>query len=138
MPSNAAAARASIDKAIEGRTVVDVFAGNAKEHPNVPAIHWQDGDAWRELTWSEYRAQVLDVAAGLIDLGIGRGDFVALMASNRPEHVIADLGAVHAAATPVTLYSTLATSQVAYIGGHCEARIAILENLDFMERWEAA
>jgi len=138
MANSATDTRAAIDKAVEGKTVVDIVARNATEHPLVPAIHWRDGDRWKELTWSEYRARVLDVAAGLIDLGIGKGDFVALMAANRPEHVIADLGVVHAAATPVTLYSTLATSQVAYIGGHCEARVAILENLDFMKRWEEA
>ncbi len=138
MAGSAAKERADIDAAVEGRTVVDVFARNASEHPSVPAFHWRSGDEWKELTWSQYRAQVVDVAAGLIDLGVGRGDFVALMAANRPEHVIADLGAMHAAATPVTLYSTLATPQVAYIGGHCEARVAIIENLDFMKRWEEA
>ena len=138
MARNPAEVRAAMDASIEGRTVVDIFAQNAKEHPSLPAIHWRVGDKWSELTWSEYRAAVLDVAAGLIDLGIGKGDFVALMAANRPEHVIADLGVVHAAATPVTLYSTLATSQVEYIGGHCGAKVAILENLDFMKRWEDA
>jgi len=138
MAKNPAEVRAAMDASIEGRTVVDIFAQNAKEHPSLPAIHWRVGDKWSELTWSEYRAAVLDVAAGLIDLGIGKGDFVALMAANRPEHVIADLGVVHAAATPVTLYSTLATSQVEYIGGHCGAKVAILENLDFMKRWEDA
>jgi long-chain acyl-CoA synthetase len=138
MASSPVTTRADINASVEGRTVVDVFARNSSEHPSVPAIHWREGDEWRELTWSEYRAQVLDVAAGLADLGIGRGDFVALMAANRPEHVIADLGAMHAAGTPVTLYSTLATPQVAYIAGHCEAKVAILENLDFMKRWEEA
>lgn len=138
MAKNPAELRAAMDASIEGRTVVDIFARNAREHPSLPAIHWRVGDTWSELTWSEYREAVLEVAAGLIDLGIGKGDFVALMAANRPEHVIADLGVVHAAATPVTLYSTLATSQVEYIGGHCEAKVAVLENLDFMKRWEAA
>lgn len=138
MAGSAAKERADIDAAVEGRTVVDVFARNAREHPSVPAVHWRSGDEWKELTWSQYRAQVVEVSAGLIDLGVGRGDFVALMAANRPEHLIADLGAMHAAATPVTLYSTLATPQVAYIGGHCEARVAILENVEFMKRWEEA
>jgi long-chain acyl-CoA synthetase len=132
------AERAEIDAAVEGRTIVGVLARNAAEYPEVPAIHWRDNGAWRELTWSDYRQRVLEVAAGLIELGVQRGDFVALMAANRPEHVIADLGAVHAAATPVTLYSTLATPQVAYIGGHCGAKVAVLENAEYMKRWEAA
>jgi len=134
----AAEQRADIDAAVEGRTIVEVLARNASEHPGVPAIHWRENGAWRDLTWSQYRQQVLEIAAGFVDLGVHRGDFVAIMAANRPEHVIADLGAVHAAATPVTLYSTLATPQVAYIAGHCGAKVAVLENLEFMKRWEAA
>jgi long-chain acyl-CoA synthetase len=45
---------------------------------------------------------------------------------------------MHAGATAVTLYSTLASPQVAYIAGHCEAKVAVLENLEYMKRWEAA
>ncbi len=130
--------RAEIDSVVAGRTIVEVLARNALEHPGVPAIHWREDGVWKELSWAQYRERVVETAAGFISLGVGRGDFVALMAANRPEHVIADLGAMHAAATPVTLYSTLAAPQVAYIGGHCGARVAVLENLEYMKRWEAA
>ena len=130
--------RGEIDVAVEGRTIVEVLARNAREHSATPAIHWREDGAWKDLSWSQYRERVIEAAAGFISLGVDRGDFVALMAANRPEHVIADLGVMHAAGTPVTLYSTLATSQVAYIGGHCGAKVAVLENLEFMKRWEAA
>lgn len=136
--ATAAEVRAEIDSVVEGRTIAKVLARNASEHPGVPAIHWREDGIWKELSWAQYRERVVEAAAGFISLGVGRGDFVALMAANRPEHVIADLGAMHAAATPVTLYSTLATPQIAYIGGHCEARVAVLENLEYMKRWEAA
>lgn len=136
--ATAAELRADIDAKVEGRTLVDVLAGNAAEHPHVPAIHWRHDGVWKDLSWSQYRERVVEIAAGFMSLGVDRGDFIALMAANRPEHVIADLGAMHAAATPVTLYSTLATPQVAYIGSHCEARVAVLENLEFLKRWEAA
>lgn len=138
MAATAAEVRAEIDAAIEGRTLSGVLARNAAEHATVPAIHWREGGVWRDLTWAQYREAVLEIAAGLIDLGVRRGDFVAIMAANRPEHVIADLAAVHAAATPVTLYNTLAIDQIAYIVGHCGARVAVLENLEYMKRWEAA
>jgi long-chain acyl-CoA synthetase len=130
--------RAAIDAAVGGRTIVEVLDRNAREYGATPAIHWRQNGTWKDLTWAEYREQVLEIAAGFISLGVGGGDFVALMAANRPEHVVADLGAVYAAATPVTLYSTLATPQVAYIAGHCEAKVAVLENLEYMKRWEAA
>jgi len=129
------AERAEIDAIVEGKTIVDAFNDNADRHADQPAIHWKDGD-WQSLTWSEYRSVVHKVAAGLQTLGVGDGEFVAIMAGNRPEHVIADFAAVHAGATPVTIYSTLAASQVKYIADNSKATVAILEDLDFMKRWE--
>jgi long-chain acyl-CoA synthetase len=129
------AERAEIDAVVEGKTIVDSFDRNAHAYPDQPAIHWKDGD-WRSLSWSEYRDRVHQVAAGLQTLGVGEGEFVAVMSGNRPEHVIADFAAVHAGATPVTIYSTLAANQIQYIADNCKATVAILEDLDFMKRWE--
>ncbi|HEU4320093.1 MAG TPA: long-chain fatty acid--CoA ligase [Acidimicrobiia bacterium] len=137
MTVNAAvlAERAEIDALVEGKTIVDSFNRNADTYPDQPAIHWKDGD-WQSFTWSEYRNRVHQVAAGLQTLGVGEGEFVAIMSGNRPEHVIADFAAVHAGATPVTIYSTLAVNQIQYIADNCKATVAILEDLDFMKRFE--
>jgi long-chain acyl-CoA synthetase len=129
------AERAEIDAVIEGKTIVDSFDRNADTYPDQAAIHWKDGD-WMSMTWSEYRERVHQVAAGLQSLGVGDGEFVAIMAGNRPEHVIADFAAVHAGAPPVTIYSTLAANQIQYIADNCKATVAILEDLEFMKRFE--
>ena len=128
--------RSEIDALVEGKTVVDYFNRNAETHPDQPAIHWRDGELWKYLTWSQYRTTVHEVAAGLRTLGVDDGDFVAIMAGNRPEHVIADLAAIHGGAAGVTVYSTLAPSQIEYIAGDCSAKVAVLENLEFMKRWD--
>src|SRR4051794_33186355 len=69
-------------------------------------------EGWRTVTWSEVADSARAVAGALIDAGVQPGDTVALMISNRVEHVIADLGAVHAGATPMTIYATLAPETV--------------------------
>jgi long-chain acyl-CoA synthetase len=131
------AERAAIDSAVEGKTLIDVFNRNARDYPDKPAIHWKEGETWRHLTWSQYRQAAHEAAAGLISLGVGPADFVAIMAANRPEHVIADLGAIHAGGTGVTIYSTLAQNQIQYVAANCAAKVAVLEDLSFMKRWEA-
>jgi len=130
------AERASIDAQSEGKTTCDVLARNAETYPDHPALSWEEGGRWRTLTWRQYRDQVAAAAMGLRSIGIARGDFVAIMTKNRPEHVITDLGAVHAGATPVSLYNTLAPKQIQYIADHCNAKVAVLEGREFMERWE--
>ncbi|HEX9847171.1 MAG TPA: long-chain fatty acid--CoA ligase [Acidimicrobiia bacterium] len=133
--SSVLAERAEIDAFVEGKTIVDAFELNVATYPDQPAIHWKD-EEWKSLSWSDYREAVHHVAAGLQSLGVGEGEFVAIMSGNRPEHVIADFGAVHAGATPVTIYSTLAANQIQHIADNSKATVAILEDLEFMKRWE--
>ncbi len=133
-----AAERAAIDAEVQGKTICDILARNAETYADTPALSWEEGGEWRSLTWRQYRERVAAVTLGLKELGVGRGDFVAIMTRNLPEHVIADLGVVHAGGTPVSFYNTLAPEQLAYIAGHCEAKVAVVENRDFLERWEKA
>ncbi len=134
--SSSSVERAAIDAQVAGQTLCTVLERNARVWGNLPALSWKEGGTWRQLNWRECRERVAEVAMGLEALGVGRGDFVAIMARNRPEHLLADLAAVHLGATPVSLYNTLAPEQIAYIANHCEAKVAVLEGRDFMERWE--
>ncbi len=80
---------------------------------------------------------MLAAAAGLIRLGVNPGDRVAIMASNRTEHVIADLGAVHAGAVPMSVYSTFSTRQVNFIAGHAEPIVVVLEGAVELAAWRS-
>ncbi len=132
-----ARARQEIEREIDGRTVCDLLADNAAgDGGDTPAVSWKQDGQWRTRSWREHRERVAEAAVGLARLGIGRGDFVAIMATNRPEHVVADQAAVHAGATPSTFYFTLAPEQIRYCAGHCEAKVAVLENRDMLKRWQ--
>src|SRR4051812_23362322 len=134
--------RARIQEQVEGRTLVHALADTVREHGGKPAYsdrhHAPDGESWRTLTWAETRERALDVAAGLMELGVGPGETVAIMATNRIEHFVADMGAVHAAATPMSIYNTLSPEQVAYVAGHARPVVAFLETEDHRSRWEKA
>ncbi len=128
--------RAAIDAEVDGRTIVDYLDRNAERFGDQPAVHFKTNDVWDHLTWKQYRTAIHEAAAGLQALGVGDGEFVAVMAGNRPEHVIADYATIHAGATAVTIYSTLAANEIHYIADNCKATVAILEDLEFMKRWE--
>jgi long-chain acyl-CoA synthetase len=129
--------RTEIDEAVAATTLVDVLRRNAASHPTAPAIHWKQGDDWKLLNWAEYRQVALEAAAGMMTLGVESGDVVAIQAGNRPEHLIADLGAIHAGGAGVTLYGTLAPSQISYIVNDCDAKVAILEDETNLARWRS-
>ena len=130
-------ARQEIEREIDGRTLCDLLADNAAgDGGDTPAMSWKQDGQWRTRSWREHRERVAEAAVGLARLGVGRGDFMAIMATNRPEHVVADQAAVHAGATPSTFYFTLAPEQIRYCAGHCEAKVAVLENRDMLKRWQ--
>ena len=134
-----AAERSEIDRAIEGKTLCSVFADTvARLGDGEALIGRTPGGEPRSISWNQYREQAREVALGLHALGVPARSFGVIMARNRPEHVIADLGILHAGATPVSLYNTLAPEQICYIVNHCEARIAVVEDVTFLAKFQAA
>jgi long-chain acyl-CoA synthetase len=133
-----AAERSDIDRAIEGKTLCSVFADTVARLGDTEALVGKtaSGES-RTWTWSQYREGARAVALGLNALGVTRGSFGVIMARNRPEYVIADLGLLHAGGTPVGLYNTLSPEQISYIANHCDAKVAIVENAAFLSRFQA-
>jgi long-chain acyl-CoA synthetase len=120
---------------VEGRTLVDVFMATCDANGGKPALVVKEGDGFRTRTWAEYRHEASQVAMALRRAGVDHGDFVALMMTNRPEHVIADIGALLAGGTPVSVYNTLTAEQIRYIADNCKAKVAIVEDASFLDRW---
>ena len=129
--------RAEIEGVIAGRTLCDELRHAAETSGDAGAYSDMAGagDDWRSLTWEQARQRVLEVAAGFAALGLAPAERVALMLPNRSEHVLADLGAVHAGGLAVTLYATLAAEQIGYVAADCDARIAVLDGAAELARW---
>jgi long-chain acyl-CoA synthetase len=117
-----------------GQTVPSRFLGTVRSRPDAVALRAKEGDGWRELTFAEYADAACRIAGGLRDLGVGRGDRVVLMMRNRPDFFVADMAALLVGATPISIYNSSAPEQVQYLAGHCEAKVAILEDVGYLER----
>lgn len=133
--------RTSIEESISGLTLPEALRRTVEEYADQPAysdkVGVDDADGgWRTLTWHELREQALDVAAGLVEVGVEPGDTVALMATSRIEHVLADLAAVHAGATPISVYATLSPDQVAFVSEQSAPSVVVLEGADQLARWQ--
>jgi len=128
--------RAEIERAVGEATLCDLLDRTAAEWGGAPAFSDEDGDGWRTLTWAQVHQQARELAAGFAALGLQPGERVALMLPNRTEHILADLGAVHAGGLGVTVYATLAPEQIAFVAGDCDARIAVLDGAGELARWE--
>jgi long-chain acyl-CoA synthetase len=121
-------------RAVGAATIAEAFRITAEDHPDRVAVRTKDDEV--SLTWSELRDRVDALARGLHELGVGRGDTVAIMLANRPEFHIADLAAMSLGATPFSIYATSSPEQIAYVVGDAKAKVAIVEEV-FAERFAA-
>ncbi len=144
MTGQVLAERAAMTERAGGRTMTDCLRAAAEQWGELPAYSDRDPGPsapggpgeWTTLTWRQARDTALRLAAGFAALGLRPGEKVALMLPNRAEHVLADFGALHAGAVPVTFYPTLAPEQVAYMARNCDARIAVLDGAAELARWQ--
>jgi long-chain acyl-CoA synthetase len=86
------------------------------------AVRYKRGGSWRDLTWSDYRADVLACAAALVDAGINPSDRAGLLGENRVEWMIADLGILAAGGATVSTHAALSPRQVHFEMHHSGAR----------------
>ena len=112
-------------RAIGAATIAEAFRLTVEDHPDRIAVRTLHDEV--AYTWAQLRDRVDALAGGLHRLGVRRGDTVALMISNRPEFMIADLAAMTLGATPFSIYLTSAPDQVRYVIGDAAAKVAIVE-----------
>jgi acyl-CoA ligase (AMP-forming) (exosortase A-associated) len=99
----------------------DLLLQNADKNPDQNALVHQGV----RLDYGALSAQVLDCAAGLLRLGLGRAERVAVYLEKRPEAVIALFGAAAAGGVFVPINPLLKPDQVAYILKDCNVRILV-------------
>jgi long-chain acyl-CoA synthetase len=118
--------------AAQGDTVVDALIANGQRIPDRPAMRHcpaerrSEGE-WQAITWAEYLLAARQIAAGLAELGVGRGGRVAILSANRVEWHLADLGTLLNGAVTVPVYPTSSPSQVAYILGHAQVEVCLVD-----------
>jgi long-chain acyl-CoA synthetase len=82
------------------------------------------------LTWDQTRQRADAWAAGLVALGVGLEDRVAIASTTRLEWVLADLAIMTAGAATTTIYPTMLDADVAYIVADSGSRVVFAENAD--------
>src|SRR3954454_4707291 len=125
---------AAASRAVGAATIAEAFRITAQDHADRVAVRTKDDEV--SLTWGELRERVDALARGLHELGVRRGDTVALMLANRPEFHIADLAVVSLGATPFSIYQTFSPEQIAYLVEDSGARVALVEQ-QYVERFRA-
>jgi long-subunit acyl-CoA synthetase (AMP-forming) len=112
-------------------TLCEAFQLTAAAHPDRIALRTKGGEL--ELSWRDYAGRVRRLAAGLAALGLGKGDTLGIMLTNRPEFHFADTAAMHLGATPFSVYNTYSPEQIEYLVSDAGNPIVVTEQA-FLDR----
>jgi long-chain acyl-CoA synthetase len=110
------------------KTMAGLAAVAAEKHAGKPALRHKVGDAWVDIDYAELGVAVSEVARGLIDLGIVRGDRVSILGNTRPEWTFANFGILAAGAASVSIYQTNSPEECHYVLDHSESRAVFVED----------
>ncbi len=113
----------SRQSSVAGMLLAQVAASGPRE-----ALRHLDGDRWLSLTWDQTKERSYDLAAGLLSLGIGPEDRVAIASNTRLEWILADLAVMCAGGATTTVYPSTQHEDVSYILGDSQSRIVFAED----------
>ncbi len=114
---------------IASETLTELYRLAAGRYADIPAFAARKRDGtYAPLSYAALYERGLDLAAGLVSLGLAPRDRVGLIADNRLEWILSDYGVLLAGAVDVPRGTDITRQEIAHILGHSGARFAILEN----------
>ncbi|MDE0175031.1 MAG: AMP-binding protein [Defluviicoccus sp.] len=126
-------AREACDR-LSRSTVPEIFAERVAESGDAIALRYKEEGLYRELGWARYQARVKAVAAGLVSLGLARGDRLAIMGDPTVEYLLAHMASIFAAAMPFGIYPTSSPSEVAFQLRKGRARIVVAGDQEHLDK----
>jgi len=109
-------------------TLPQALARQARDESARIALRQKEHGIWKPLTWADYHRRAVRVGLGFRAAGLGEGGHVGVLAENRVEWVLSQLGAGLVGAVTVGVYPTSPTVEVAYVLEHADAEIVVCED----------
>lgn len=107
----------------------DLLDNRAKRDPEGAMIEYKGDDGtWQPYSAQVFRDMVIDLAKGLVGLGVNKGDSVAIVSRTRWEWTALDMAIMSIGALTVPVYETNSASQVSWIFNDSKVTLAIAED----------
>ncbi|MGH7321989.1 MAG: AMP-binding protein [Candidatus Rokuibacteriota bacterium] len=118
----------------ERDTFPKLVRANAERLPRKIAVREKDLGIWQAHTWRDYFAEARLIGLGLAALGFSRGDKTAIIGDNRPQLYWAVMATQALGGVPVPLYQDSIEKEMQYILDHAEARFAVVEDQEQVDK----
>lgn len=118
----------------QAQSLGHLFRDRVNKTPDAIAYWYPEGEGYAKVTWRQAADRVYALAAGLVALGVGEEDRVAIAAGTSYDWVLADLANMCSGAATTTIYPTTIADDVAFIISDSGSKVIFAENADQLEK----
>jgi len=118
-------------------TLHAMFVESARSRGTSTAYTQRSGGEWAHLSFADALEQVEAIGSGLMELGVGAGDRVAILSMSRQEWSLADYAILGAGATTVPIYQTNSPKECQYIVENSRSSVVFVEDASHLAKIRA-
>ena len=115
------------------KSLIQFFEESVEKFSNNVYMWEKPQDKYEGTTYGEIKKQVYEFAAGLIAMGIKKGDRISLLSEGRNSWVIGELGVLYTGAVNVPLSAKLNAEEIRFRLNHSESRMIMLSSLQYQK-----
>ncbi|HOF20772.1 MAG TPA: AMP-binding protein [Bacteroidales bacterium] len=113
------------------KSIVQFFEESVEKFNSNVYLWEKTQDKYEGTTYGETRRQVYEFAAGLIALGVKKGDRISLLSEGRNTWVIGELGILYTGALNVPLSTKLNPDEIKFRLNHSESSMLLVSTLQY-------
>ncbi len=114
----------------KSKTLADLLPLAAEQYGDQPAVRYKDGEQWVDRSFRQVLEIARPLGLGLAELGVEKGDRVAILANTRPEWTYFDFAALGIGATVVPIYQTNSPEECRYVLENSDAKVVVVEDAE--------
>ena len=115
-------------------TFPQLLLQHAKQRPQAPALREKEYGIWQTMSWSDLARLVEQVACGLHQAGLHRGEHLIVVGANRPRLYATMLAAQSLGAIPIPLYQDAVAAECVFPINNAEVRFAVVEDQEQVDK----
>ncbi|MBI1908957.1 MAG: long-chain fatty acid--CoA ligase [Deltaproteobacteria bacterium] len=109
------------------QTILDIFSESCDRFAGKTCFQYKKNGSWQSMSWEEASRQVEAISLGLSQLGVRKGDTVALFSATRLEWTLCDLAILSLGGVTVPIYQSNTAEQAQYIIEDAGAKVVFVE-----------
>lgn len=124
-----------MNKYVNTRNLAAMYQASAEKYGDLPAFASKlNKNVWTAITFGELYETGVNLASGLIELGVRAKDHIAILSDNSVEWIIADYGVILCGAADVPRGTDITEDEITYILDHADVQVVFVENLQMLKR----